>query len=110
MADSERRVELVGKSNSSHEPGRVGLGLIIGLVAGHRALLAAATGRGAFESSLGSFVFIVLVCVGAMLFLGNLYDRLARQAKASIDDELHDDPDSDEFDDDDLHHAEDGVI
>ncbi len=103
MADSERRVELVGKGDSSHEPGRVGLGLIIGLVAGHRALLAAATGRGAFESSLGSFVFIVLVSVGAMLFLGNLYDRFADQARTSIDRESADESDV-EADDDDLHY------
>ncbi len=89
MASRDRRVQLVGGRNRPEtEAGLVGAGLLVGLVAGHRALLGAATGRIAFELGLAWFVAAVLVSVGGSLALGALYDRFtADQREVATDDE-----------------------
>lgn len=72
MAEDDRRLELVkGSAPSERETGRVGLGLLIGLAIGHRPLLAAVDGRLDFETALVSFVVIVLIAVGSLLFLAS---------------------------------------
>lgn len=88
MADGDRRVELVGgRQPPQLEAGRVGIGLLVGLLAGHRALLGAATGRLAFEAGLGYFVGTVLVSVGGAIAVGVLYDRFTAKQRAAAHDE-----------------------
>ena len=87
MPDADRRVELVGgREPPEREAGRVGAGLLIGLVAGHRSILGAASGRVAFELGLLYFVATVLLSVGGVLALGVLYDRFAAAATAMATD------------------------
>ena len=81
MPDGDRRVELVGgRAPPQLEAGRVGLGLLVGLLAGHRSLLGAASGRAAFEPALAYFVVTVLLSVGGALTIGVLYDRFSSSA------------------------------
>lgn len=76
MADEDRRVELIRtRDDGQVESARIGAGLLIGLLAGHRSLLGAAAGRIAFEAALGYFVLAVLLSVAGALALGRLYDR-----------------------------------
>ena len=78
MPDSDRRLELVGRPGPGpRESGRVGIGLLVGLAIGHRPVLGAVSGRVALETALGSFVLIVLLGVGSVLFLGYVHDRFA---------------------------------
>jgi len=51
--------------------------MLVGLAIGHRPVLGALNGRVALETALGSFVLIVLIGVGSVLFLGYVHDRFA---------------------------------
>ncbi|MGI9612709.1 MAG: hypothetical protein ACR2QO_07380 [Acidimicrobiales bacterium] len=89
MPNGDRRMELVGgRAPPQLEAGRLGLGLLVGLLAGHRALFGAASGRVAFEPALAYFVVTVLLSVGGALTIGVLYDRFAATPRpVSIDEE-----------------------
>ncbi|MDH3678842.1 MAG: hypothetical protein OEV40_02710 [Acidimicrobiia bacterium] len=81
MADDDRRVELIRtRDDGQVEAARVGAGLLIGLLAGHRSLLGAAGGRIAFEAALGYFVLAVLLSVAGTLVVGRMYDRFSARA------------------------------
>lgn len=76
-----RRIELVDQADSGGQEGiRVGIGLLVGLFVGRNSLIAAATGSEQIEFAIGHFVLVVLVCVGGLLFVGNLHDRFIQRA------------------------------
>lgn len=105
MPNDDRRMELVGgRAPPQLEAGRVGLGLLVGLLAGHRSLFGAASGRVAFEPALAYFVVTVLIAVGGVLTIGVLYDRFSAAPRSmAVNEETSSSEESDS-------HADRGVV